>query len=792
MPARNLLMISVDDLRPVDNWGHFSDLVRTPNLDALSAAGTTFERAVSQVPLCNPSRSSLMSGQQPSTTGILDNDTPWYERIDPAATLPAQMRDAGAYVALFGKLFHEDPIPLDIQRVVADEFLFPATDGSAAQVIRDELRHTQPFHSGRYGGSPANLRDEQTVAAAIDFLENRAGDLADPFFLGVGITRPHLEWWVPSAYYALYDPAEIRAALELSLADGSIIPGNGEYFDVPPMSRPASVHNQIAANMDLWVDYIHAYMAAVTYADAKIGQVLNALRADPALAADTAIMLWSDNGFSLGDHDRWQKFTHWREAAQTPLIIVDPDAPSGQVAPQVVSLVDIFPTAFGLMGLQPQAGLGLQGRSLMPLVNNADQTWYDPETGRGVGLTVVYGEVSVRAFIPGIGDLRYTRYPDGTEELYDLTRDPGEHVNRVNFRNGNGLTARDDQIHATMSALMDDRLADARIFIGDGSGAVVGTGQDDMLVSANRAVSNVLRGGGGDDTYVVYRPSTIVEADNGGFDTVVLRNSGMEASYQLPDNIEAIQVQKFFTGNAADNWISASGNGGRLFGQGGDDRIFAGLGAFTVDGGAGNDLVTGNNGRDFSLRRRGQRHGLRGPQRRRHRRRPRRRPAARARGQRHADRRRRRRCPEWRPGQRRLRLLRRLAFAGGHTRPDLRLRQARQRGGRPPRFLRDRREHRSARRPGLHHRALRDAPRPRNRGPDGGARQHRLRSRVRVPPDHPRRRLDRLPVHGGRCHPLNAGSGGPRGPCARPFAPGREMPSPLSRRWCRRRARANG
>ena len=266
---------------------------------------------------------------------------------------------------------------------------------------------------------------------------------------------------MPKRFYDLYDDAEIRAALQASLADGTIIPGNGEYFDVPPMIRGSAAHAQIAASIDTWVDYIHAYMASVSYADAKVGEVLDALAADPQRAADTAIVLWSDNGFALGDHDRWQKLTNWRESTEVPLIVVDPDRPGRQVADQVVSLVDIFPTVLDLMDVRTPGRLDLAGESLLPIVRNVDIDWYDPDTGRGVALTVVMGAVSIRAIVPGAGDVRYTLYPDGTEELYRLGADPDEHVNRLNYRTGEGLTAADDALRTTVRALGADRLDDA-------------------------------------------------------------------------------------------------------------------------------------------------------------------------------------------------------------------------------------------------------------------------------------------------------------------------------------------
>ena len=229
----------------------------------------------------------------------------------------------------------------------------------------------------------------------------------------------------PRPYFDLYDPAEIRAALRKSLQDGTIIPGNGEYFDVPPMSVPSPDHPQIAANIDLWADYIHGYLAAVSYADAKIGEVLDALEADPALAADTAILLWSDHGYHLGDKDRWGKFTHWREAT------------AGAVHRRRSRRAGRADRA---AGRQPRRHLPDRARprwaSHVPAGSASPATacCRSSRTSTSTGTTPGPARASpsrrstarcrsARTF-PGEGDLRYTRYPDGTEELYDLSRRP--------------------------------------------------------------------------------------------------------------------------------------------------------------------------------------------------------------------------------------------------------------------------------------------------------------------------------------------------------------------------------
>lgn len=586
-------------MRMLSNWGHFAPLVATPNLDRLADMGTTFDRAVAQVPVCNPSRTSVLSGLQPSETGVLDNYVPWDERVSPADTLFGVLKAAGVYTASFGKIFHDETgITTAQQGVMFDEFVmgFP-NSGSDAQVARDDVWHDDPFQVGRYRG--ADLRDDATVAQATGFLRARAGDLDDPFFLAVGITKPHLNWWVPARYYDLYDPAEIRDALRQSLRDGTIIPGNGEYFDVPPMTVPSPDHPAIAANLDLWADYIHGYLAAVSYADAKVGQILDTLAADPALARETSILLWSDHGYHLGDKDQWGKFTHWKEATQVPFVLVEPGEAGGQTAHQIVSLVDIFPTVLDSMGVAQPARLGLAGDSLLPIVENVDISWYAPSNGRGVALTTIDGSVSIRVQLPGGDDYRYTRYPDGTQELYNITRDPNEHVNRVDFETGAGLTPADTALRSTLSGLMNGQLAQNGYVLNADGGRADGTGADEMLVTAMSGPRDTLAGGGGDDTYVLYRAATITEAAGGGADLVVLRNEALESSFTLPANVEAVQIDAArFTGNDAANRIIGGVSGNRLDGAGGNDRIL-GLGANdTLNGGAGADTLLGSHGND--------------------------------------------------------------------------------------------------------------------------------------------------------------------------------------------------
>lgn len=600
MPAKNVVMFTIDDMRSVEDWGNFASMVRTPNIDQLMNDGTTFDRAIAQVPLCNPSRSSVFTGVQPTSTGILDNDTHWYERASAADTLPAVLREAGAYVAMYGKNFHDDPISPANQKILFDDFFYPAVPQNNSQIIRDDVYHAGPFLSGRYGG-PDNLRDAQTANKAVDFLTNKAGGLDQPFYLGVGISRPHLDWVVPGEFWDMYDQGAIRAALEKSLSDGTILPAIDEYFDVPPMTRPATVANTIAQNMDLWTDYIHAYLASVSYADSKIGQVLDALEADPALAADTSIVLWSDNGFHLGDQSRWQKTTPWRTAAEVPMVIVEPDGVGGRHAGSVVNLVDLYPTVLDLMGIDKPDGLRLDGTSLVPLARHPNQDWFDATAGKGLGLTFIGGSVSLRATVPGYGDVRYTIYPDGREELYDISRDPYEHTNRLDMNTGEGETVRDNRMHRKMVSLLEDRMEAVGLHLSEHGERINGDARDEMFITTTRAEGDVFAGRNGDDTYILYADAQVIEKAGGGNDILYIMDRQLERTYDLPANIEMVKVISNFTGNARANWISGSDPSGTLRGLGGDDTLRAGTGngGYTLDGGRGNDKLDGANGPDI-------------------------------------------------------------------------------------------------------------------------------------------------------------------------------------------------
>ena len=435
--------------------------------------GTTFERAVTQVPLCNPARTSVLSGLQPSKTGILDNPTPWYERVDPADTLPGVLKAAGAYVAMFGKHFHtEAPIDPAQRARMFDEFIpVNNTGGTSAQVIQDGLRHDQPFATGRYRKA-SDLEDEHTVDAAVEFLRERAGDLDEPFFLGVGITKPHLNWWVPSAYFDLYDPAAIRAALRTEPAGRLDHSRQRRVFrraaDERALARPSRRSPRTSTSGPTTSTAISPRSAMPTRRSARCSTRSRPTRRSPPTrrscsGATTATT--SATRTSGGSSPTGRKRRRCRSSTSTPT----------RRAGRRRSRSSASPTSSrpcSLRWASPcRRGSASPATACCRSCGTSTSAGTIPATGRGIAMTTIDGSVSIRAHVPGKGDYRYTRYPDGTEELYDISRDPNEHVNRVNFDTGKGKTAADDAMRTLMSGLMDGQLAQQGYLISDGTRA---------------------------------------------------------------------------------------------------------------------------------------------------------------------------------------------------------------------------------------------------------------------------------------------------------------------------------
>jgi arylsulfatase A-like enzyme len=251
------------------------------------------------------------------------------------------------------------------------------------------------------------MPDYRTASWAAGFLAHKQDR---PFFLAVGFIKPHLPFYAPRKYFYLYPLDKVELPKVLA----------NDLDDVPPagvrLARPEGDHKKVVA-AGQWKKAVQAYLACVSFADAQVGRVLEALAAGPH-AGNTVVVLWGDHGWHLGEKQHWRKFALWEEATRTTFIVTAPGlAGAGRRCGRTVSLMDVYPTLTELCGLKPRPGP--EARSLVPLLRDPGREWGHPAlTTHGRNNHAVRSE-----------RWRYIRYADGSEELYDHDADPLEWKN---------------------------------------------------------------------------------------------------------------------------------------------------------------------------------------------------------------------------------------------------------------------------------------------------------------------------------------------------------------------------
>lgn len=405
----SVLFLAIDDLR---DWiGPLTpDVDFTPHIDALAARGTAFTRAYCQGGLCNPSRSSLLTGIAPWVLGIYAQGR--LNALAPnAVTLPEHFAANGYRVVGGGKIFHT-PTPRKFQEYF-HKLRSPRPEQSLSGLL-DEDEFIPAAHDARsFDWGPIETPVEQTPdGMLVEWAVSRLGREPErPLFLAVGINKPHLPWYAPKRFFDLHPVDSIRLPAVRS----------DDLADVGPMARawvkesevdPALLQPATARQA------IRGYVAAIAFADELVGRLLAAWDASPH-GADGIVVLWSDHGFHLGEKLHWRKATLWEESCRVPLIVA---APNRGFAPgpcgRVVSLLDVYPTLVELCGLPPVAQL--EGQSLAPLLAAPETEWPRPS----ISIWTAPGSATVRS-----ERWRYIRYADGFEELYDHDADPHEWTN---------------------------------------------------------------------------------------------------------------------------------------------------------------------------------------------------------------------------------------------------------------------------------------------------------------------------------------------------------------------------
>ncbi len=411
----NILLIISDDL---NDWigpmkGH--PQANTPNLDKLAARGMTFRNNQCAAPLCNPSRAALMSGIRPSTTGIYDNNQTWMPHIPVGLCINDYVRTGGYQSFGAGKIFHyrnyrlEEWDKLDYS---ADDTLpnHPVPNRKPGPLGYREFTEGKPEKPWEEQRQENKLADSRSVKWCSErFVE----ETTSPFFMVCGIHRPHTPWDIPKKYFDQF-PLDSIQLPEVMPDDLDDVPAQGKEFASYMGSN--SSHAKIV-EMRLWKDRVRAYLAAVSYADAKVGQLLSAL--DKSKHKDNTIIVFvGDHGWHLGEKQHWGKVTLWNEATRTPMIWVAPDlTPAGSFCDKGVDLMSVYPTICELAGIAIPKHV--EGISIKPLLSNPNANWTTPAL-----CTMQKGNHALVT-----DKWRYIRYHDGTEELYDEKVDPNEWTN---------------------------------------------------------------------------------------------------------------------------------------------------------------------------------------------------------------------------------------------------------------------------------------------------------------------------------------------------------------------------
>ncbi|MEX0321611.1 MAG: sulfatase [Puniceicoccaceae bacterium] len=421
----NVLFIAADDLNCA--LGCYGDIIaKTPNLDRLAETGVCFERAYNQLPLCNPTRASIMTGLRPDTIKVYDLDRHFRDEIPEAVTLPQAFQKVGYFAARVGKIYHYN-VPAAIG---TDGFDDPQswnltvnpkgrdkTDEAMVVNAEPHRKISAALSWLEADGTDEEQTDGMITTEAIRLMKEKG---SEPFFLAVGFFRPHTPYVAPKKYFDMY-PIE---SLRLPYA-----PEN-DRDDIP---TAAFAHNCPVPNYGLdeltLLKATQAYYACVSFIDAQVGRLLTALD-ELGLKDNTIVVFWSDHGYHLGEHDGvWQKRTLFEQSARAPLIIRSPNHSGSGLCRSIVEFLDIYPTLTDLAGIK--APDGLHGQSLVPLLCDPLSDW------DGEAITQVLRPADDRLPEQVMGcsirtdRYRFTEWGEGKYgvELYDHHADPGEFNN---------------------------------------------------------------------------------------------------------------------------------------------------------------------------------------------------------------------------------------------------------------------------------------------------------------------------------------------------------------------------
>lgn len=424
----NVLFIVVDDLRPMLGcYGHSE--MHTPNIDRLAKRGTLFNRAYCQLPICNPSRTSILTGVRPETTGVFSNSVNFREKFPNIVTLPQHFKASGYHTQSVGKIAHNLAMQDDAYSWSTPSWALPISSQGPSN----------PSWLAVDGEDDA-LEDGKTAKRAVEVLKKIQ---STQFFLAVGFHAPHLPFYAPKRYYELYEGENFSLPSTSNIPSNAPAIANGElgrirvYQDVPDEGTFSDIKT---------LELIRAYAASTSYMDAQVGRVLDQLDA-LGLTENTVIVFAGDHGFHLGEHGKWRKYTLFEVSLHSPLIVSVPDQTHLDAKTDAFAeLVDIYPTLCEACQLSMPSQL--EGLSLLPVIGQPKRPW---KTAAFSGLGGKANSIRTQRY-------RYTEWgKNGSRgvELYDYDVDPDETVSIADFPENAELVADlSERLHAGWQAAL--------------------------------------------------------------------------------------------------------------------------------------------------------------------------------------------------------------------------------------------------------------------------------------------------------------------------------------------------
>ena len=396
----NVLFIVADDLNHWVGYLGRNKQTLTPNIDRLAASGMSFTRSYCAAPVCNPSRAAMFSGRRPGATGVYGNAQDWRTVVPREETLITTLRRGGYEMLAAGKIYHGS---FDRRDEYDDYHTIPPLGGGRNKTTRVPDGFNQVIFAPLDAGDES-MPDYHEASYGIDQLGKAH---AKPFFLAIGFHKPHPPFIVPKKYFDLHPLGSIE--LPPFRED--------DLEDLPAVGKRSGIGqgtHAMITKAGKWKEAIQSYLASISFVDAQVGRVLDAL-GKSAYRDNTIVVLIGDHGWQLGEKYHWGKTTLWEEVARAPLLWRVPGLTKpGSVCERTVDFMTLYPTLTDLCGVPtPQH---VEGTSIRPLLANPAAAWEHP------GITTYgQGRHAIRT-----EKWRYIRYEDGSEELYDEENDPYE------------------------------------------------------------------------------------------------------------------------------------------------------------------------------------------------------------------------------------------------------------------------------------------------------------------------------------------------------------------------------